>query len=181
MWYHFDMDYKKNKSKTIILMAIIFLMKEKEYQDISISEIIDKAEISRSTFYAHFKKKDDIIVYYLEDLMSHVFHNRDEEIDKGTLTHVFEHIYEEREILKLIFDSGAYHLIKKELRKHLSLLVDSFIQQEYYGVKDIPLKLMRHQYLNDLINLIQYYTHHGEDISPLDMTTYYFRLFNNEQ
>ncbi|MBR4270154.1 MAG: TetR/AcrR family transcriptional regulator [Clostridia bacterium] len=44
--------------------AIFNLLKEKEYKDISISELCDKAWVSRCTFYRNYKSMDDIIYQY---------------------------------------------------------------------------------------------------------------------
>ncbi len=152
-------------------------MKDHDYNDINITDIILEADISRSTFYAHFKKKDEILIKYLDEMMSHVFEHL-EGNNKDILTHVFEHIKEEREEMRLILDSSASHLFRKELRKKLNVIVSSCYVEGLYGHKDIPTDLARHQYLNDLIALIQYYVHHGQDISPNDLTEYYFKLFN---
>lgn len=44
--------------------SIFNLLKEKEYKDISISELCDKAWVSRCTFYRNYKDMDDIIYQY---------------------------------------------------------------------------------------------------------------------
>lgn len=53
-------------TKHYILEALFKLMKEYEYEKISIIDITNKAGVGRATFYRHFKKKEDIIVYYFE-------------------------------------------------------------------------------------------------------------------
>jgi AcrR family transcriptional regulator len=44
--------------------AIFNLLKEKEYKDISISELCDKAWVSRCTFYRNYRDMDDIIYQF---------------------------------------------------------------------------------------------------------------------
>ena len=172
------MDYKKDKKDTIIKEALICLMREKEYQEINISEIIEKSEISRSTFYSRYKKKDDILVSYINSIMNHVFDEHHFNGDEHTLVHIFEHMKEQKDDIKLILDSTASHVFRKALRKRLKVIVDSFYANGLYGKKDIPSDLAIHQYLNDLISLIQYYVHHGENISPEEITKYYLKIFN---
>lgn len=48
-------------SKDAIETALIFLMKEKYYADISVMDICKKAGVSRTFFYKHYISKDDII------------------------------------------------------------------------------------------------------------------------
>lgn len=58
-----------NKSKRILGNALLELMNEKPYSSISIYEITKKAYVSRTTFYNHFTKKDDIIYFLIEDVL----------------------------------------------------------------------------------------------------------------
>ena len=48
-----------------IVQALFKLMSSYEYNKISVTEIAEKAGVGRATFYRYFKRKEDIIVYYL--------------------------------------------------------------------------------------------------------------------
>ncbi len=61
MEYHFE-----DNSKSYIVQALFTLMENFDYDDIDVSQIAKKAGVGRSTFYRYFKKKEDIIIYYLE-------------------------------------------------------------------------------------------------------------------
>lgn len=41
--------------------ALLDLMKEKGYGRITVQELVDRADVARSTFYAHFDDKDDLL------------------------------------------------------------------------------------------------------------------------
>ncbi|WP_143803627.1 TetR/AcrR family transcriptional regulator, partial [Oenococcus oeni] len=56
------------QSKQWLSEALIELMKTKDYQDISITEIAQKAELSRKTFYHSFKNKEAVINYLCDQL-----------------------------------------------------------------------------------------------------------------
>lgn len=55
------------KSQQRILEAMLNLMEEEKYDDITIKNICKKADISRQTFYYLFNSKDEIVIYYLND------------------------------------------------------------------------------------------------------------------
>lgn len=55
--------------KTYIVDALLILMKQKPYSDISIGELTDKAGVNRSTYYRNFKSKEDIIKCFFINLM----------------------------------------------------------------------------------------------------------------
>ena len=49
-----------------IVQALFRLMAEYEYDKISVKDIAAKAGVGRATFYRHFKRKEDVILYYFE-------------------------------------------------------------------------------------------------------------------
>lgn len=55
----------KNITKESITQALIMLMDQKDYKDISISEICNKAGVSRNAFYRNYPAKDAILRIYL--------------------------------------------------------------------------------------------------------------------
>jgi len=53
-------DRRAVRSKRLIVDALRELVLEKDYKDISISDIVERADIGRATFYAHFEDKDHL-------------------------------------------------------------------------------------------------------------------------
>lgn len=49
--------------------ALISLISEKEFTAISITDIINRSELNRSTFYAHFRDKDELLACIIEELI----------------------------------------------------------------------------------------------------------------
>lgn len=54
--------------KSYIADSLLILMEHKAFQSISIGEITEKAGVNRSTYYRHFDKKEDVILYFLDHL-----------------------------------------------------------------------------------------------------------------
>ena len=52
-----------------ISQALLLLMYEKPYGDITIGEITKRAGVNRSNYYRHFETKDSIVVFYLDSIM----------------------------------------------------------------------------------------------------------------
>lgn len=53
-----------NQSKRWLCEALIEVMKEKSYENITVKEISEKAMLARRTFYRHFKEKGDLLKEY---------------------------------------------------------------------------------------------------------------------
>jgi AcrR family transcriptional regulator len=61
------------RSKAMIQEALIELLKEKPYHKITITEISKKSGLTRSTFYAHFETKDDLLKSVINELLDEFF------------------------------------------------------------------------------------------------------------
>lgn len=59
------------KSKKAIKDALLELMYEKDFKQITVNELLIRANISRGTFYAHFTNLDDVRHQLVKDLYSH--------------------------------------------------------------------------------------------------------------
>lgn len=56
------------RSRQMITNALMQLLKEKPYEEITVTDIADRAQLVRKTFYRNFTGKDEIIECYLQDI-----------------------------------------------------------------------------------------------------------------
>ena len=61
-------DLRVIKTNKILFEALTTLMKEKTFEKIKISDICEVALINRSTFYAHYEDKYELLLALIEDL-----------------------------------------------------------------------------------------------------------------
>lgn len=55
-------DRRIQKTRRLLHEALTSLVREKDYDAISVKEILDRANVGRSTFYMHFRDKDELLV-----------------------------------------------------------------------------------------------------------------------
>jgi AcrR family transcriptional regulator len=61
------------RSRRLLQEALITLLRDKSYAKITISDITDEADLARSTFYAHFDTKEQLLISYVDDLLDQFF------------------------------------------------------------------------------------------------------------
>jgi AcrR family transcriptional regulator len=62
-------DRRVQKTRRLLLRALGELLHEKRYETIVVQQILDRANVGRSTFYAHFRDKDDLLQNALHELL----------------------------------------------------------------------------------------------------------------
>ena len=68
------MDRRQRKTRKAIFDAFLFLLSKKNFNDVTVGEIIELADVGRATFYAHFETKDFLLKDLCAELFDHIFH-----------------------------------------------------------------------------------------------------------
>lgn len=64
-------DRRIRKTLGLLHEALFSLIQEKDYDAIVVKEILDRANVGRSTFYTHFRDKDDLLVSGIRSTLQH--------------------------------------------------------------------------------------------------------------
>ena len=68
-----QLNRQSQRSRQMLQDALIDLLEFKPFAKISISEIADHADLARSTFYAHFDTKDDLLASLVDTILEPFF------------------------------------------------------------------------------------------------------------
>jgi AcrR family transcriptional regulator len=183
------MDKREEKSLYAINEGIKQLIKEKNYEDIMISDILEVSGVSRSTFYKHFKNKDDVLREICHSIFHHVFSpNLKKETGhdfstasifdyKHLITHIFYHIQEERDFIsKIIVSSGSYVFLS-EFKKESDELISSLVEQKIIYKENIASDILKNQLQESFVSLLTYWIKNGCKEEPERLSTIFFALY----
>ncbi|MBR6593885.1 MAG: TetR/AcrR family transcriptional regulator C-terminal domain-containing protein [Clostridia bacterium] len=108
------MDRRQKKTREAIFKAFTELLAVKNYNQISVQDIIDAADIGRTTFYSHFETKDYLLKDLCEELFGHIidtamglphghYHCTCGSSEDSVFLHLLRHLQEnDRNILELL-------------------------------------------------------------------------------
>lgn len=109
---------KALRSQKKISQALIDLMADRPYEEITISKLTDHAGLSRRTFYRNYTSKDDIINQYYHSIWEEYTEKVQKEEDTS-LTNIalvfFNIIYKHRELLSLFNQNNLFYLFLNQV------------------------------------------------------------------
>jgi AcrR family transcriptional regulator len=122
-------DRRVQKTQTLLREALVSLIREKSYDSIAVKEILDRANVGRSTFYMHFKDKDDLLVSGIHDMLRSVHStglsssaNRHETLTSFSLP-IFEYHDQHRHTGKDRMGTTGRAIVHEHLRRVLVNLI----------------------------------------------------------
>ncbi len=62
-------DRRSERTRRLLGEALTSLMLERRYADLTVQDILDRANIGRSTFYAHYWDKEDLLTSQVEEML----------------------------------------------------------------------------------------------------------------
>src|SRR5690242_21361723 len=62
-------DRRSERTRQMLGDALLALMQERRYADLTVQDILDRANIGRSTFYAHYWDKDDLLASTIQRMI----------------------------------------------------------------------------------------------------------------
>ncbi len=132
-------DLRVRRSQAWLQTALYELMQEKSYKKIKIKEIVERANVSRPTFYLHYESKDDLLLSLFNNLFAEFQAASDEEFERGEIKMqelallLFEHGEKHAESLRILSEAGVDHLVEQRIR---SIILD--INKRYRTAASLP-------------------------------------------
>lgn len=165
------MELRSDLSKKYIADALIILMKKKNYSSITIQDIVDKAGLSRMTYYRNFNSKDDIIKFYLESITNEFLSNTNLSYDPNKFNDyimiLFNHLLSNKELGFILKEANLIYYVKD--------LFDRFFYNKSNSVKE------QYNYYfisGGLYNIYYYWLVSGCKESPEELAEMFTNFFN---
>lgn len=182
------MDRRQQKSQNAIIEAFCDLLKEKNYHKITVQEIIDRADVGRSTFYSHFETKDVLLIKICEDLFEHIFtttaHNHMEQADQAqTKTAVIDHIlyhikYDNKDIVGILISQGNGIFLTAFKTQFYQIIDAYFLENKNIYPEEIPLDIRKNHIYCSFLGIVQMWIQSGYELPIETMRAYYMALLS---
>lgn len=170
-------DRRVQRTRKLLLDALMDLILEKGYESVTVQDIIDRANVGRSTFYAHFLDKQQLL---LSATLQHDFLTTPPEVAPGApggpflafSLPIFQHASEHRKLHQAMLgkQSGAI------LHDHALSLVAGFVRRELAALAPqggapgaVPLEAVVQYTVHSFLALLLWWLDQKAPCSPEEM------------
>ncbi len=175
------LDRRQKKTREAVFRALRKLLEQKQYSSITVQEIIDEANIGRSTFYAHFETKDDLLHSLCSDIFHHVFtdllpQEKDTSDCKNLelkLGHILYHLKENEVNIKGIIAADGDGLFMEYFKQYLTAL---FARYTEVLSKDVPEEFLIHHLVGSFAEAVKWWVAQDMMPAPETVACYYMTV-----
>ena len=178
-------DERARRTRDRLGDAFVALIHEKPIEDVTVQDVLDRASVGRSTFYLHFRDKNDLLLSQLEiflEMTSTTLSVRKEASDRiVAVAEMFSHIENQSELYRILAGAGR--------------LNDFFDLAQTYFARGIEHRLRASERLpkmsqgelaarasamaGSLLSLLRWWLDRGAKESPAEMDDLFHRMVWN--
>jgi AcrR family transcriptional regulator len=131
-------DRRVRRTRQLLQDALVALILEKGYEAVTVQDILDRANLGRSTFYVHYQSKDDLLRSRLDSLHEALdTHAVGMDI---TLT-FFQHVERDQRLFKALLGKEGGNAMVKEAHQQLAAHMRQHLERLVPDEKKIPVQL----------------------------------------
>jgi AcrR family transcriptional regulator len=163
--------------------ALIELIQEKPFESITVQAVLDRAKVSRSTFYTHYSDKKDLFLSDVDeflDAMSTVLLRRQEKSQRIVpLREFFAHVAEARHLYDVLNGSELIHDFLALARTHFARGIKQRLSElcpERQAAKEAYDAIAFTQ-AGAMLSLLKWWIDNGMKKSPEEMDDLFHKMF----
>jgi len=179
---HAKVDRRVRRTRESLGDALVELIREKPFAAITVQEVLDRSNVGRSTFYTHYRDKDDLFLSDVDDFfigMGTLLSRRGDTSNRvAPAQELFAHIAEVRDFYAALVASDKIHDVLEMGQGHLARGIDARLR-EMPRAQDLPAPARAATsaaLAGALLSLLTWWIDHGMPSTPAEMDDLYHAL-----
>ena len=179
------MDRRQRKTREAIFSAFISLLSKKNFNSITVGEIIEIADVGRATFYSHFETKEYLLKELCRELFAHIF-NVEKKVERqehnifncdnhdSVFLHLFKHVKQnDNNICKLLSSKNNDLFLEYFKTETKTLVINCLDSFESKKPNDIPKGFWVNHITATFIETLKWWIENKLEESPETINTYF--------
>lgn len=176
-------DRRVQKTRQLLQQAIISLAAEKRFDKISVQDIIDRANVGRTTFYAHFQSKEDLFLSTHDGLLLLVSHSFFDPSGvwcpdpPSMLITFFERMEESTQMHFYLTFGGEDGGVHKPMKERIAETLEEYLHQAFDESRSaIPFVVLGQQVATSYVSLMTWWMNKRMPYTPHQLAVMLHRM-----
>jgi AcrR family transcriptional regulator len=153
-------DRRVRRTRKLLHDAFISLVIEKGYEKTTIQDILDRADVGRSTFYVHYRDKEALLTANFDAMHEQLEH----ELDQIAATDpvdvalpaalLFEHAYRNQRMYRAMCGRQGGALVQRHLRRLIGDVLRKRLRPQLQQVGEVPADVAAEFYTSAALGLL---------------------------
>ena len=179
------MDRRQQKTRAAIFHAFGSLLAEKSYNHITVQEIINQANVGRTTFYAHFETKAELLKALCENLFDHIIISAKDcththglysngSAPESIFCHLLQHLQENDNNVLALLSCESSEMFLRYFKDSLSELIQSqFVVQNRHTNTNLPDDFLVNHIAGSFVEMVLWWIKGRMKQSPEELDQYF--------
>jgi AcrR family transcriptional regulator len=174
-------DRRSLRTRNLVNNALLALLFERRYETITVQDILDRANIGRSTFYTHYFDKEDVLESIVEQMLGtfdqeFARRNGEEGIVPGL--ELFEHVQQHYTYFQAILRGHAGEVLWTSAQNTLAKTIEQSLLSIYTDKpsSSIPMPLIAQYLAGAFLSLMQWWLDAEMPYTPEEMDEFFRQL-----
>lgn len=178
-------DRRVQRTRQLLRDALMALIVEKGYDAIAVQDITDRANVARTTFYLHFRDKEELLLQSMEEVYDDLTTRMGQVSPDGLLANglpaevvAFEHVAEHAAFYRVMLSSRGVAAFIVRVRQYLASEFIAFARELLPAAAQtlLPLEAIAHREAGALVGSISWWLEHGMPYTPQQMAQLHYEV-----
>jgi len=192
------LDRRVRRTRKALREAMQVLMAEKGYDQVTIEELTERADIGRTTFYLHYSAKQDLLLEQFDELLEQLVGQLSsiplsswtqqgqvflaEDHPGRPICMIFTHAAENEELYRLVLHGEGVDQASQRLQEMMTKAVKAFLDRKMGDDTeqihiDFPVDLFGNYFAGALLGMIKWWLEADMPYTPDEMEGIFFQMF----
>lgn len=188
-------DRRIARSRKAMHGALMQLLETEPYHEITVQQILDRADVGRSTFYGHFHDKDQLLVWGISNLERDLVVLTDKEMDRRTQSEgsrssaayarerifvlslaLFAHAESHKGVYRSLKVGGAWYVVRASFEAMLARLIQPELLKLKKVARVVPPELLLHFLSSTAVEVLTWWMERSPKLPAQEVARAYRQL-----
>ena len=166
-----DQDRRVRRTQAALRAAVVELVADKGYQAVTVEHICERADLTRATFYSHFRDKEHLLSSVADDLVDaclDAFEAAGGGVDHRAerLAVLFQQARSNETAFRLVLRGEGDGTALRRLRDRLAIIVADTMETQRRTLRTtptVPLELVTQMCVGEILAVLEWWLEHDDD------------------